>query len=415
MPSRSPRTGPRRLAAGLILLAVLLAACAPAPAGPPPETLVIVSSLPLTGSSHGLMQTLVNAIRLKLEQENHRACDGRFALEYRSLDDSNPAAGKWDVAQELKNVEAAVSDPAVVAYIGTYDAATAQAALPLLNQAGLVMISPANTLPSLTKPGYGEPDEPGRYYPTGVRNFVRLVVPDDVTARTAAEWARTLGVDSVYIVQEPDPAGVALANLFHEEAERFGLRVLGHELIEPKRPDQQPLAGRIQAAAPELVYFAGTTQSSPGQLLRDLRAAGPGELLFMGPLGIQNNALIEVAGVDAVEGVYATAPGVPFAELGARGQAWYRAYKQRYNSEPEGLTIFGYQAAEIAVHAINQVCAADRARIRDAVAGVRDFDGVLGRWSFDQAGDISLQAMTHYQVRSGAWVAVEPWERPQLP
>ena len=42
----------------------------------------------------------------------------------------------------------------------------------------LLMISPCNTYPGLTRPfGPGEPD---KHYPTGLRNYLRIALTDDL-------------------------------------------------------------------------------------------------------------------------------------------------------------------------------------------------------------------------------------------
>ena len=61
--------------------------------------------------------------------------------------------------------------------------------------------------------------------------------------------------------------------------------------------------------------------------------------------------------------------------------------KDKYKIEPESYAAYGYEAARVVLDAISRVGRADRTAIRDAILATRDFDGVLGRWSFDQNGD----------------------------
>lgn len=58
--------------------------------------------------------------------------------------------------------------------------------------------------------------------------------------------------------------------------------------------------------------------------------------------------------------------------------------------------------------AFEKVCAAkklltDRAAVRDAVMGTKDFDSELGRFSFDANGDTSLKTMSGSRVQNGEW------------
>src|SRR5262249_33145485 len=128
-------------------------------------TIKIVSSLPRTGSSKGQSDTVVNAINQRLEQDKSQACNGQFTIKYDDMDDATAAAGKWDPTQEANNANKAAADQDVMVYIGTFNSGAAKVSIPILNQAGLVMISPSNTYPGLTKPGKGESGEPEKYYP----------------------------------------------------------------------------------------------------------------------------------------------------------------------------------------------------------------------------------------------------------
>src|SRR5262245_45851707 len=138
------------------ILAGLLAACgggaattsgptaAPAAGGGAGGTIKVGSSLPRTGSSKGQSDTVVNAIKQRLDQDNNQACNGQFKINYEDMDDATAAAGKWDPTQEANNANKAAADADVMVYIGTFNSGAAKVSIPILNAAGLVMISPAN-------------------------------------------------------------------------------------------------------------------------------------------------------------------------------------------------------------------------------------------------------------------------------
>jgi branched-chain amino acid transport system substrate-binding protein len=269
------------------------------------------------------------------------------------------------------------------------------------------MVSPANTYPGLTKPGKGEANEPNVYYPNGKRNYARVVPADDLQGVAAANWAKSLGVKKVYILDDQELYGKGLATIFNASAKKQGIQVLGQEGIDAKASDYKALMTKIKALGPELIYFGGTTQTNAGQLIKDMRNVGmtADKVKFMGPDGTFEQALIDAAGKDA-EGVYATFGGVPAKELKGAGQKWYDSYKKKYNSEPEAYAAYGYEAAKVVVDAINQVCKNDRAAIRDAVMNTKNFNGVLGSWSFDQNGDTTLTTLSGNVVKNGKWTFV---------
>ncbi len=380
--------------------ALVLAACAPAAAPAADVTTVhIYSSLPLTGSSAGQTTTIVNAINLALEQQTKGGlvCDGKVKIEYTSLDDATAAAGKWDEAKEQENANKAVADAATMVYIGTFNSGAARISIPILNQAGIVMISPANTADDLTAGA-----DTAKYYPNGTRNYTRVVARDEFQGAFAAKWAAKLGAKNVYILDDTEIYGKGVADQFEKNAATNGLTVVGRDGIDGKASDYKALATKIAGTSPDLIYFGGITQNNAGQLLKDIRAAGI-TAKFMGPDGILESAFIEAAGADVAEGVYGTIAGSPRAKLPEAGQKFYTDYNAKFQSEPEAYAIYGFEAASVAIKAISTVCKADRAAILNAVYTTKNFNGVLGTWSFDANGDTDLYAMLGNVVKDGKW------------
>ena len=369
-----------------------------------PNTVKIVSMLPMTGSALAQAQTMVNGIQQALAETDSKACDGKIQIQYEVYDDATAAAGKWDPAQVTSNSNKAVADGSVVAVIGHFNSGAAKLSIPVLNQANIVMISPANTYPGLTKPGKGEAKEPNVYYPAGTRNFSRVVPADDLQGAVAGNWAKSLGVQKVYILDDQELYGKGIADVFEATAKKLGIQVLGREGIDIKASDYKALMNKIKALNPDLIYFGGTTQSNAGQIIKDMRNVGmtPDAVKIMGPDGIKKQALIDAAGKDA-EAVYATFGGLPPQGLTGAGAKWYESYKAKYNAEPEAYTAYAYEAAKVAIGAINKVCKNDRGAIREAVMATKDFNGVLGTWSFDPNGDTSLTTMSGNVVKGGKW------------
>ncbi len=369
-----------------------------------PEIIRIYSSLPLTGSAAAQNITVVNAINMAIEQKTKDGliCDGKFKVEHVSLDDATAAKGQWDEAKEQENANKAVADPDAMAYIGTFNSGAAKISIPILNQANppLAMISPANTAVGLTKPA--NPGEPDVYYPTGERNYMRVVTADDIQGAVGAKWAKSLGVRSVFILDDQQVYGKGLADVFEKTAREIGLKVLGRDGIDGKASDYKALAAKIKATNPQLIYFGGITQNNAGQLLKDLRAAGI-KALFMGADGILEKAFIEAAGTDIANGVLATIAGTPRNRLPAAGQKFYKDYQAKYKSAPEAYAIYGFEAASVVLKALSTVCKKDRQAILDAMLATKNFKGVLGTWSFTVNGDTTLSDMLGNRVVKGEW------------
>lgn len=356
----------------------------------------IVSSLPRTGSFVGSSNSMVNGYKLALELVNSQVAGAK--IELLDWDDAGPIPGKpgefkWDGVKEAENATKAVNDADVMVYLGTYNSGAAKIAIPILNRANMVMISPGNTYPGLTKPGKGEPNEPTIYRPTGVPNYSRVIAADDLQGAAGANWAKQIGVRRVYILDDTELYGHGIAVVFAETARRIGLEIVGGPVgIDIKAPDYKALAAKLRNISPDLIYYGGITDNNAAQLIKDLRTAVGPNVKFMGPDGIYEKAFITAAGKTA-EGTLVTFPGVHPSKLGGKGAGFYEAYKAKYG-EPEAFAAYAYEAMMVALNAIQKAGVKDRAAIRDAVFATSEFDGILGKWSFDENGDTTLTEMS---------------------
>lgn len=383
----------------LTLFSALLAGRSHAPLGDP-QVIKIVSSLPRTGSAKAQTDTIVNGIRIALDEAGNRV--GDFRIEYTDLDDATAAAGQWTAEKETSNAKRAARDPDVMVYIGTYNSGAAKIAMPILNRAGLLMISPANTATGLTKPGKGDRGEPEMYRPTGKINYVRVVPADDLQGSLSAAWAKQLGFRRVYVLDDNEVYGKGIATTFADTCQDLGLEVLGQESIDAKAQEFKSLMTAIRETRPDLIYFGGTTQSKGGQVAKDMVAAGlPSKIMV--PDACFEEALIEAAGAQNLNGrCYATFGGLPPDALTGRGREFVEKYRQRYQTTPQAYAIYGYEAAKVALEAIRRAGKKDRAAILAACLAIRDFDqGALGSWSFDENGDTTLTTISGSIVENG--------------
>lgn len=361
-----------------------------APAAQSGDVIKIVSSLPLTGPSYGQSISVVNAIRMAIEEAGRKA--GGYFIEYEALDDATAAAAKWMAEKEAENANKALNDPDIMVYIGTMNSGAAKVSIPILNQANLVMISPANTYPGLTKPGKGEANEPAVYYPNGLRNYTRVVPADDLQGAVGANWAKKLGAKTAFVIDDTELYGKGIADVFAATSEKIGIRLLGRAGIDGKASDYRAVATNIRALKPDVVYFGGITDNNAAKLLKDVRDGGfEGD--FIGPDGIFDTTFLMTAG-DAAEGAYCTFGGVAVSSYEGPAKEFSEKYKAAYNAEPEAYAIYGYEAAKVALAAINAAGVKDRTKIRDAVFATKDFKGILGTWSFDENGDTSVTTMS---------------------
>jgi branched-chain amino acid transport system substrate-binding protein len=213
----------------------------------------------------------------------------------------------------------------------------------------------------------------------------------------------------VIILDDQQVYGKGVADVFEAKAKELGINVMDHQGIDAKASDYRALATTINSKNPDMVYFGGIVDNNAGQLLKDIKSVGYAGK-FMGPDGINTATMITGAGAENAEGIYTTQAGTPESQLGPLGKGFLDKYKAKYGGAPEAYGIYGYDAAGVALAALNKVCSKDRSAIRDAVFATKDYDGALGKFSIDENGDTTLATVVGYQVKEGALVSVTVYQ-----
>jgi branched-chain amino acid transport system substrate-binding protein len=369
-------------------------------------TINLYSSWPMTGASEQIGGDSVASVQYALEVYGNAA--GGFALNYEALDDGIAANnGAWDPAKEAENATRVVNDPDAMVYIATYNSGAAAVAIPILNQAEpgpMAMISPANTAVALTKEyEFNEEGQPEEYYPTGIRNYMRVVPADDIQGAATANWAfNSLGATKAYVLHDNQLYGKGVATVFQRTFEELGGEILGFEAFDPDAPDYQSLMTSIADTAPEMVYLGAIVNLNASKLLQDMRSLMPADqVAFVGPDGLINQAFIDGAG-DAAEGAYITFAGLPPQQLEGAGQLWYEGMRERVGREPDAYAAYAFEAAIVAIQGIDQVKAKDRKAILDAMFATEGFQGLLGTWSFTETGDTDATTISLNVVEGAA-------------
>ena len=390
----------------------------PTPTIVPVATLKVAASMPLSGGSQAWGLAVTNAMQLRLGQAGNQACSGKYPFLFEAWDDVSAGTGNWDSRMEGDNARKAVADASMVAYLGPYFSGAARVSIPILSRAGVLMISPSNTYPGLTKPNKGEPSEPKKYYPTGVRNYTRVAIADDVQGPVAANFLfNTVGVRTVYLLDDGQAYGQSVARAFESTAKSLGMKVVAHKSINPHASDYKDLMRTISTSEaggpPEAIYASLSAGSNAAQLLLDKVAilGSNTKVKFMVPDSVQTTSFIDETAGQA-EGVYASAGSAPVPEgLTEAGKKFVQDYEALYGPLTEPYAVQGYEAMNVLLRAIENICASggdptDRKQVREAVFGTKDFNGILGTWSFDANGDITLTDITIFQIKGGSFQVV---------
>ena len=366
----------------------------------PKGKIKIYTSWPLQGAMLPEGTGMKNGVALAVDQNKGEA--GGYCLEVVTLDDASPQTGKWDGAVEAENANKAISDPDAMVYIGTYNSGAAKVSMTITQRAHMAQITPANTYPGLTKKRGAAPGEPEIYRPLGIVSYFRVPPADDIQGSVGARWAKKLGHKKVYILNDQELYGKGIADVFEAEAKKIGLTVVANEGIDYKQPDQKPILTKIRASGADLVYMGAVVETGAQTIIRQMKDLGmvSPKVSFMGPDGLYEEELLKAATCNAAMGVnmHITFASLPFDHLVGKGGEVYKAYKDRYKIEPTSYALYSWEAASVAIDGIKRAGVKDREKIRAAIAGTKDFNGLNGKWSFDANGDTTLDVMSGFKV-----------------
>ncbi|MFM7542351.1 MAG: branched-chain amino acid ABC transporter substrate-binding protein [Actinomycetales bacterium] len=373
------------------------------------KTLWISSDLPKQGGSADQSASTNKAIKLLLKQMGNKA--GQFTIKFREYDNSTAAKGSWDDAQCAKNAQAHVASRDEVAVMGTYNSGCAKIIVPILNQdpkGPMVMVSNANTNPGLTK-AWG-PGEPSKYYPTGFRNYWRVVTTDDNQGNAAAQFAQSIGIKSVYVLNDRQTYGQGVAQAFTSAAKKLGINVLSTgdagEGWDDKAANYETLFTKIKALNPDMVYVGGIFDLNGGQLVKDkVKILGDNtKVKFMMPDGFTGYP--DFLALPEAAGAYLSFTGLDISQFpkGGAAEQFQKAYLKEYKEVPtSSFSVYGAAAAQVILDAIKR----SNGTRKDIWQKMKTVDitaknSVVGtRLKFDDNGDILSKDITILIVKDG--------------
>ena len=411
------------VAAASMVATAFVAAAVPSQAAAS-KTLVIATDVPLQGSSFDSNDSTNKAIALYLKSIGGKV--GKYSITLKYYDDATATAGAWDAGKCAQNAQQHVANKAEIAVIGTYNSGCAKIEVPILNQdpkGPMLMVSQANTNPGLTKAW--SPGEPDVYYPTGVRNYARVCTTDDNQGSAAAQFAKSIGVKSVYVLNDTQTYGQGVAQAFTTEAKNIGLKVLSSgpagQGWDATQSDYTALFQKIAPLNPDMVYFGGIYDNNGGQLLKD-KVAVLGDntkVKLMAPDGFtgypQFNSDPNAAGAYLSFAGLSNELLVKASPNGA-GAKFLKSYKATYKKDPVGsYPIYGVAALQVILAAIAK-SDGTRKSVTSAVFGGDGINipankSVLGKaLQIDTVtGDTTAKDITIEQVVGGVEKTLKAW------
>ena len=186
-----------------------------------------------------------------------------------------------------------------------------------------------------------------------------------------------------------------------EEAKKNGATILSFDGISVGQQDYSALLTKIKQESPDMIFFGGLATEA-GLIKRQMSSLNI-PALFMSDSGIQSQTFIQIAG-EAGEGTIAHGLIAPIEKL-PKGKEFIDAYKaENYKEYYEAYGPFAYDGINIVINALKTTESTDRATVAKAIKGTKDFEGILGKSTFDEDGQTTLNTVITYIVQDGKWV-----------
>lgn len=299
-------------------------------------------------------------------------------------------------------------NPDIIAVIGAINTNHAQQTIPIYNEAGIALISPAATWPGLTQIGY-RPGEPGIYYPTGKRNFFRVIPGDDLQGLAAARWFDDQNLRDIYVLSITNNTySQGLVGILESYAPTYALNIVGttdfnSEAITSEERDL--LASQILATKPDAIYFPMPTNILGYQIIETLHRQQP-DIVIVSSDGLANETFQADVDNTLLEDVYATIFQLSVDDL-QNQSGFIEQFEAIHQTQPTTFVFTAYDSMLALLFALEQAKPMNREGVLDALASIETFHGLTGTWTFDQNGNTTLSTFVMLQFVDGEWTHSE--------
>ncbi|MBN1451670.1 MAG: branched-chain amino acid ABC transporter substrate-binding protein [Anaerolineales bacterium] len=300
------------------------------------------------------------------------------------------------------------ADPTIVAVIGTSCSSAARVAVPLLSQAGFVIISASNTAPDLTEAGN----------PNNFPGYLRTAHSDSVQGAAAARFAyEEMGVRKAATIHDGSLYAEKLQEVFADTFKEMGGEITSQEAVDPNATDFKSVLTSIATGGPEFIYLPIFVKAGSLILNQAKQVPGLEEVNLMGADGMFSPDVPEGAG-DAVEGAFVSSPDL--SAFSADYQTVFLPKYKELSGVDSPVSIFhahAYDAANIIFAAIEKVAVQDddgtlhigRQALRDAMYATANFPGLTGNLTCTPTGDCADPKIAVYEYHAGEYPPERIW------
>ena len=340
---------------------------------------------PLTGSIAHLGKDNENGVQMAIDEANAAGVEiggNKVTLVLQSEDDQADPKQGTIVAQKLV-------DAKVVGVIGHLNSGTTIPASKIYHDAGIPQISPSATNVTYTNQGFN--------------TAFRVIANDAQQGKVLGEFAvNKLGAKNIAIIDDRSAYGQGLADEFEKAAVAAGANILAREFTDITKTDFTAILTSIKGKNPDLIFYGGM-DAQAGPMMKQIKNLGVTAAYLAGD-GVQTAEFLNLAS-DAAEGVYASSPGVPLAQMPG-GAAFEDKYKSKFNQEIQLYAPYAYDAANVMIQAMKNANSTDPAKYLPELGKIQ-YQGVTGNIAFDEKGDVKGGSISLYQVKDGKWEYIE--------
>ena len=316
--------------------------------------------LPTTGRLASFGLPIQYGFELALEEVNNSQFSDaklKFIIE----DDQSTVEGAVEAYNKLIQV-------GVPVIFGPTTSGQAEAAFPIAQQSGVVAFSSSSNATGLSALG-------DFIFRAGLTTDILL--PSGVRATHAK-----LGYQQVATIYDDiDLYSIDSHEKFRDTLIESGVEILITETFQSGDTDFSAQLSRIMEASPDAIFIAAQLPEQTAILIQGRQLGISTEIPFI--TSLIND--VENAGA-AAEGAISFAGWISSADTPGN-QAFVQKYQATYGSEPNAWTAQSYAAVHIVAAAIAEAQSTDPTAIRDALANTKDFETVLGAFSFNADGD----------------------------
>ncbi|WP_066064384.1 branched-chain amino acid ABC transporter substrate-binding protein [Neobacillus soli] len=352
------------------------------------KVIKIATQTPLSGGSATIGEAIKLGAQMKLDEEKKKFKELGFDLRLVPYDDQG------DPKKGVANAQIIGADKSILAVVGHFNSGVAIPSSEVYEKYAIPMVSPANSAVEVTS--------------RGLKTVNRIVARDDFQGPAGAEFAvNTLKAKKIFIIQDKTAYGTGLAEAFKKSAEEKGAEILGFEGITVGEKDFNGVLNQVVSKKPDLVYFGGI-YAEGGLIIKQAREKGI-KVPFLGGDGLDASTLVEIAG-DAIKDTYITSLAGDSTKS-EEGKKFKESYKAKFNKDTESYSVYGYDTMGVVLKGIEDAIKANdnkmpaRAQVRDAVRGVKDYQGVLTKVSFDDIGDNNFAKVFIYSFKEAKYPA----------